>query len=254
MKERIQTALIMEDDADWDVMLKSQMQELAQGVQHIQGYSGNGEPASPYGDSWDILWTGHCGASWREDQDLRQWVIRNDPTVIPRAMSEKRRLPNFNHTLLQGDNIRVIYEISRSMCTTSYAISYRAAQRLLYEQSVLGHPQVVDGAFSRLCHDRYLGIRCFASFPALIAPHRAAGPVTRDSDRADGDSENVRLKAETPKIVFPTRVNLERLMAENKKIPSQYPADTMLRELDMDMKLPKGEGILLRQQDYRRSG
>lgn len=36
VEEGIQTALIMEDDADWDVLLKSQMVEFARGVRYLQ--------------------------------------------------------------------------------------------------------------------------------------------------------------------------------------------------------------------------
>ena len=35
-QETIQTALIMEEDADWDVMLKVQMLEIALGAPYVQ--------------------------------------------------------------------------------------------------------------------------------------------------------------------------------------------------------------------------
>ncbi|KAI9776990.1 MAG: hypothetical protein M1839_009134 [Geoglossum umbratile] len=91
----ISTALIMEDDADWDVRIKSQLRDFALSAHAlIQPLASNpntyadptypsptGKPAmppdmyfdrlpptvppvsSPYGDGWDILWLGHCGVN-----------------------------------------------------------------------------------------------------------------------------------------------------------------------------------------------
>ena len=83
----------MEDDADWDVRIKSQVRDYAKGSQMLlqplkgttdkfldpthDGHHGRGATnfyldefskvceanTSPYGDvdRWDLLWLGHCG-------------------------------------------------------------------------------------------------------------------------------------------------------------------------------------------------
>lgn len=85
----------MEDDADWDVRIRDQLNDLAKAsyalTQPLAGTEGNeyadvtypkpleGSPPSvpdfefdslpatveplisPYGDEWDVLWLGHCG-------------------------------------------------------------------------------------------------------------------------------------------------------------------------------------------------
>ena len=52
MKERTPSALIMEDDADWDVLLKPQLVEFAHGTRYLQGVKVQ-TTQSPYGDDWN---------------------------------------------------------------------------------------------------------------------------------------------------------------------------------------------------------
>lgn len=66
----IESALIIEDDADWDVGLKAQMVELAKASRELDDdirpdstdNQVGSEPStgSPYGDYWDLLWIGPC--------------------------------------------------------------------------------------------------------------------------------------------------------------------------------------------------
>jgi hypothetical protein len=45
----------MEDDADWDVRLPSQMAEFARGVRTVADTPLTEPQHSPYGDDWDVL-------------------------------------------------------------------------------------------------------------------------------------------------------------------------------------------------------
>lgn len=63
----LETVLIMEDDVDWDVDLRSRQMELV--VNNVRNFTGVRSDdlltISPYGDAWDVLWLGHCGAEMR---------------------------------------------------------------------------------------------------------------------------------------------------------------------------------------------
>ncbi|RAO69507.1 uncharacterized protein BHQ10_005519 [Talaromyces amestolkiae] len=92
VENNLDSALILEDDADWDVRIHDQMYDFAEGVRALTmplaGTTNNyadpsyydplkgGQPEelvfgqlpktvkpqiSPYGDDWDVLWIGHCG-------------------------------------------------------------------------------------------------------------------------------------------------------------------------------------------------
>ena len=57
----LDTAMIIEDDVDWDVAIKEQMPLISDAVANFSRVDLN-NPA-PYGRSWDVLWLGHCGES-----------------------------------------------------------------------------------------------------------------------------------------------------------------------------------------------
>ncbi|KAI1772467.1 glycosyltransferase family 25 protein [Hypoxylon cercidicola] len=96
VRRNLSSALIMEDDADWDVRLRSQLHDFALASHALTQPLAGSSPASlryadatfpdptdgpsavpdlafdtlpatapptasPYGDHWDVLWLGHCG-------------------------------------------------------------------------------------------------------------------------------------------------------------------------------------------------
>lgn len=95
VRRNLSSALILEDDADWDVRLRNQLQDFAlssrtltqplarseQGryadvtyphpsdtsPSSVEDITFDSRPrtvvpvTSPYGDEWDVLWLGHCG-------------------------------------------------------------------------------------------------------------------------------------------------------------------------------------------------
>ena len=73
--------MVMEDNVDWDVMIKAQMTEVARGTRYMQ--KAPDSVHSPYGDHWDLLVTGHCGLWNKMGEDQDYWVINDDPTVNP---------------------------------------------------------------------------------------------------------------------------------------------------------------------------
>ena len=92
------------------------------------------------------------------------------------------------------------------------------------------------------------------TIPSLLGSHRAAGLTGKDSDRIGAQlAGGYRKVPETAFLVFPTRVNMERLIAGgDEHIPSQYPTDTILVEIDRRMELPRGEGCLRSTRRVRR--
>lgn len=64
-------------------------------------------------------------------------------------------------------------------------------------------------------------------------------------------SGKVRTTSETANLVFPAKVNLERLIgAKDGMVPSQFPNDTMLPEMKIGAELPRGEGVVIEPWDY----
>jgi hypothetical protein len=193
--KNISSALILEDDADWDIRIKSQMRDFARAsrllVQPLPGTNDNfldpswpephagsedpksfdinqdltGEPtSSPYGDldRWGMLWLGHCGCRfpWAADKNvpLGRAVIPNDISV-----PSKRRI-NMGSDIWYGDSqlleqypdhTRVVSRSRVNTCSLGYAVSQAGAQRLLYELGI----HKVDGPFDMMLRSVCDGVR-----------------------------------------------------------------------------------------------
>ncbi|KAK4191009.1 family 25 putative glycosyltransferase [Podospora australis] len=97
VQDNITSALILEDDADWDVRIKPQLQVFAQAAraftqsvpqhhpEHGVSYADHTSQSeislaqlppklrlsvTPYGDAWDVLWLGHCGTELPKESDM----------------------------------------------------------------------------------------------------------------------------------------------------------------------------------------
>jgi hypothetical protein len=122
IQDNLTTAIILEDDVDWDIRLKSQLQKFSLGSRkflqplrrdksksladfyppppgdHSTPAIGshvvelNKAPRtmpplmSPYGDNWDILWLGHIGTEfpieWKSLEKNRGYLPRSMLTVV----------------------------------------------------------------------------------------------------------------------------------------------------------------------------
>ncbi|KAJ5720164.1 hypothetical protein N7493_007042 [Penicillium malachiteum] len=79
VENSFKTALIMEDDVDWDVNIKTQLMEFARGLHAVQGNK-KVQPEVPCGLNLDVLWIGGC-ISGPSSNETHFYAIPNDPTV-----------------------------------------------------------------------------------------------------------------------------------------------------------------------------
>lgn len=191
MEEDLDSALIMEDDMDWDVRLKPQLELAASGARAIlstlpdglfphgrvsasSSYSSSStssqqSPASPYGDDWDVLWLGHCGEPFPEDlpenQNLldtdpgfqamaRKWTILGDATVPP-----PDRLTGLVDYAAHGPPLtRWVHVSAAPICSFAYALSRAGARKVLYDLSVGGAlAGPFDNALAAMCRRAVTG-------------------------------------------------------------------------------------------------
>ena len=208
VENNIASALIMEDDVDWDVRIKSQMQQFAVGTRSLLPPSAASQPHSPYGEDWDILWVGHCGEKFREDGDERRFTISNDPTV-----------PDFDHILGElnftdhAEHTRFVHPSWGPICLYGYAMSLAGARKMLYRHAVDELAAPVDNAMALACRGLDLGLKCISATPPYFYSHRSKGKTNKDSDiQFAGSNGEVRGKGTTENIVWPVRTNIERLL------------------------------------------
>ena len=142
--ENVESALIMESDADWDLRIKETLQDVASASKRLLDWPFDAPPRPgvfPYGDKWDIIWIGHCGA-WNHD-NYRIYSF-NDSSVPPEDFEFA-----FAGTPKEGQHrqgTRSVFPVGSTTCTTAYAISNAGAVKMEKE-----FRQGTDNVDIRMC-------------------------------------------------------------------------------------------------------
>ncbi|KAI5195360.1 hypothetical protein E4T38_09096 [Aureobasidium subglaciale] len=245
--ENIQTALVFEDDADWDVALHAQLKEVARGTRWLGGQEDISTlPHSPYGDDWDLLWLGHC--SLRADRnDDRRWVIPKDPTAIPlsvRQYLESPRMDRWTSGPNADPQTRLVLKAENGVCANGYALSLEGARKMLYRLSMMPYKEPVDVGMGMLCENAEglgLNFTCIAPFPEIIGVSRPAGRSNRGSD-IDHWAEKIATKSWSERVMFPVRQNIPQLLNRETTFISSYPDITGATKNIADLRQFEGHG------------
>lgn len=172
MRLNISTALILEDDADWDIRIREQLRDFALSIhaltqplsQDPSSYADATFPTpknrdalptadllfdnlpstitpkhSPYGDNWDFLWVGHCGMRIPSksvpngDKIPKGRVVRYQDSTVP----EKSHLYVVSSVDDLSKNFqnhtRVVSHVQDGICSLGYAITQSGARKLLHD-------------------------------------------------------------------------------------------------------------------------
>ena len=228
VQERVSTALIFEDDADWDVSLKHQLVQFAKGSQFITNTTEHNTPNSPYGDGWDVLWIGHCGTWVLPEDDRRFFVIPNDPTVEPPAFRKDNvaqpKMTPWEYGPDGGNHTRIVFHSEGAVCTAAYAISQRGARKALYHMSMNPFNSPIDWGMAGLCKNKKYDFTCISPWPQLVGVSRPTANTAKWSDIGYGlDSERTVEEGTSLHLVYPTRQNMANMLAGKTIFESRYP-------------------------------
>ncbi|KAJ6436711.1 hypothetical protein O9K51_10675 [Purpureocillium lavendulum] len=203
-----ETALILEDDVDWDIRLRTTQTPLVStAMRNVLG----GRPAAstvddddeaqryPYGSParWDLLYLGHCGDYWHgmDVAFVDGHVKPQDLEATPHAAFSDPSMPRlddlhpFTASLLRnlgvGESTRLVHRSVFPLCTFGYAVSRGGALRLLElggrKPAGRGH-KAYDVLILHACRrdrDRD-GLRCWTANPELF--HHVPGPSIIDGE------------------------------------------------------------------------
>ncbi|GAB7355468.1 hypothetical protein MBLNU459_g5969t1 [Dothideomycetes sp. NU459] len=208
------SALILEDDMDWDVDVRNQTLLIAQAVRALT-HAGAVKEA-PYGLDWDILWMGHCSDPPNFDEPM---VKFRDPTAIPLEMY--RGLNRHITTGLQQGERSVHYSWN-PVCTFAYAVSARGAKKLLAYAS-LGQGGAYDLMLMHACQDNVL--KCVSVNPEIFNPYHPA----------EGDASEVRAgdAGQAFDVVTGTEMGHTNNILHSARCSSQFHS-SCLEEADRD--------------------
>ena len=221
----LSSALILEDDVDWDIRLKSQLVDFAKGTRYLLNTTESTKTQSPYGDGWDVLWVGLCHDRLATD-DSRLYVIHNDPSVPNFANIRALQEPHLKEF---GEHSRLVHVAGGPICSFGYAVSNKGAQKLLFGLSVKELRGIFDNALSWWCTDHSQGAKCIVAQPTYFFHHRPAGKANKASDIQDYGNITYE-KGYTQNIRWSTRINLEKLIMNQKDYEDSYPDDQVMVE------------------------
>jgi len=157
----LETALILEDDVDWDIQLRSLQVPLAANAARSMLSSSNylsrfKVDASQYwGDSaaWDLLYLGHCGDYFGSiDNGVgRGFQYKENLTSIPHKLYKDPSLPvrpdlhPYTAALFDvfelPEHTRAFHRSVFPLCTFGYAVTRTAAEQLINELAPISKPK-----------------------------------------------------------------------------------------------------------------
>ncbi|KAK8133599.1 hypothetical protein PG984_005611 [Apiospora sp. TS-2023a] len=225
----LETALIVEDDLDWDVSLKTRQMGLV--VDHIRNFTGvkpdDLSTTSPYGDNWDVLWLGHCGAEMRPTpgpdhatgQPPTGWASMAQPYFDPLRLNGTGARPHWGLDTLRWKGqgyqhppagIRLVQD-GGAVCSWAYGVSRRSAEKVLSRMSV-GDNQAFDIGLKEL--------NCVTVVPGVMSSYSPPADLGYQSPVRVGDGKGVKgdeaqfegVRGTTPDVVYSARC--EALFAE----------------------------------------
>ncbi|KAI1320874.1 hypothetical protein F5Y16DRAFT_389509 [Xylariaceae sp. FL0255] len=225
VRRNISSALIMEDDADWDVRIRGQLQNFALSSHaliqplartgHItyadvtyptpSDTSPSSVPdmefsslpltlgplSSPYGDEWDVLWLGHCAMHFPSVEGKllpKGRVVQFDETVPERKYLWSIALVD-DLREQYPDHTRVTHHAEAGCCSLAYAVTQKSARKMLYELALKDVNTAFDLMVAQFCDGNGEPNRgrhnCLTTMPSLFNIHLPAGARNHESDISD---------------------------------------------------------------------
>lgn len=254
VRNNIATALILEDDADWDTRLRDQLYNFSIASRsllclshqldrqnskcsdrfHTSDSEVNFEDltwteyheGSPYGDGWDLLWVGHSEMNFIPEtmNKPKGRIVQVDHTVLERHYLKSVMGPYRDIIQNYPHHTRVTHHAYNGLGTTAYAVSLAGARRVLYQVGLKDLTLPVDNTLRSFC-DGTEGRTphvCVCPQPGFFEQYRPPGPAELWSDIQDygndytakGFSYNVRRSIQH---------NLEAILENTGQIVDQWP-------------------------------
>ncbi|KFZ18104.1 hypothetical protein V501_01353 [Pseudogymnoascus sp. VKM F-4519 (FW-2642)] len=224
VEEDIETAIILEDDADWDVNVHEIFHELS--VQMRKGKLRKTQASkhemrnAPYGLDWDLLYIGTC---WdipnKENRPNHQtYDDRFGPNRSEQSGSFVAELEGWGLTVTDETRQRVIAPSWYPVCTIGYAVTRLGAQKLLYTVGgVKGIGSGVDLTMTDRIQKGYLN--SYTVVPPLVTPWKTGSPRDSDIDdlKAKQEKENKELPSGSENLQNSARRAIERRLGTPEK-------------------------------------
>jgi len=174
----LETALIIEDDVDWDIHLRNvQVPAAAAAARTLF------QPATTYwgnDSAWDVMYLGHCGDwfgrlqagigeghQFPENLTSRHHVTFTDPTM-PANDSLHPMTAKFMTALQRPEHTRALHASAFPLCTFGYAVTKASAKRIVEVVAPITRPEhmAFDMMMTTGCNAR--GLKCYTLNPEIF--------------------------------------------------------------------------------------
>ena len=264
IENNISTALIFEDDADWDIRVKSQLHQFALAAQVLsqplvsdrREYIDPTWPTprdssppqevnvdivnmvsppswSPYGDNWEVLWLGHCGERFpeveRDSEIPRGRVIISNDYTVPESRHIDKLFGTDELMTKYPDHTRVVHHTAETVCSLAYAVTQAAARRILYSGGIRQWMGPFDIFLRNYCTGNMDGGKvrnCVTVQPQYFQQHQPIGMTCEWSDISDCTTADYNDNPRTLNIRLSARTNLQKLIEGETDFIDSYPDTT----------------------------
>ncbi|CAI9628399.1 unnamed protein product [Alternaria burnsii] len=164
-----ETALIIEDDTDFDISIRSsQIPLLASAFRSLLNSTGDDHTSywAPT-TSWDLLYPGHCDDLISTAYLSQPFLLYNDPTTpFHTVLHPDTAL--FLSSLSVPSETRILHRSYWPFCTFAYAVNRRSAALILstFSKEPTGGISAYDVALLSACRDR--DWKCWSVAPELF--------------------------------------------------------------------------------------
>ncbi|KAK6349439.1 hypothetical protein TWF696_005723 [Orbilia brochopaga] len=190
---RVETALIIEDDIDWDIHVKDQLVAFSKALRSNplrKPLTPEEVKRAPYGLDWDVMHLGTSRNIMAPPPLNRLFYRYDDPYSTPRTLTGTDNpcgLHFFCWTDIlkqtkTADNQRVIFPSYEPVGLVALAVSFQGARKMLYDLSWRGLDTSMDFGVRDGCQRGYL--KCWSVTPPIMSSWRVQG--AGDSDLRNG--------------------------------------------------------------------
>ncbi|KAF2140321.1 glycosyltransferase family 25 protein [Aplosporella prunicola CBS 121167] len=203
LRSGLETAIILEDDVDWDIHLRTRQVPLVS--ENLQALLASNSTYWSDLDRWEILYLGHCGDFFNSDKfDRTAHRIFADDTMLPHDRLHGAT-PEFLSSLGLQDGERVIHRSQWPLCTFGYAVTRASAHRIVTDFAARepeGGCQAFDVRLLEACRDQEW--QCYTANPELFHHVMAPSEIAEVNEGITPGKAAKKL-ADTPNIACSAR-------------------------------------------------
>jgi hypothetical protein len=176
-----ESALIMEDDVDWDVTIKDQLALASEAVREFT--QAPASDTSPYGRHWDLFWIGHCGEATDPETERLEYA---DPSTVPHADYKGWSARFLDEQISEGH--RAVQRGTLPVCSFAYGVTNHGARKIL-DWSSNGKEEAFDSKLSEAVRHRRRLLDIVTIQPELMHHYQPMAKDGYTSQVREGDGK-----------------------------------------------------------------